>query len=79
MQWWACGSLPAFAIVLVLIPGPDFAVVTKNALTGGRRRGVASLDRLREFVIRRPVRRSLGAVTGSVLLGSGARLAGEHA
>jgi threonine/homoserine/homoserine lactone efflux protein len=26
-------------VVLVLIPGPDFAVVTKNALAGGRRRG----------------------------------------
>jgi threonine/homoserine/homoserine lactone efflux protein len=81
MQWSACGSFLAFAIVLVLvlIPDPDFAVVTKNALTAGRRRGVASLDRLREFLIRRPVRRSLGAVTGSVLLGFGARLAAEHA
>jgi threonine/homoserine/homoserine lactone efflux protein len=26
-------------VVLVLIPGPDFAVVTKNTLVGGRRRG----------------------------------------
>ena len=26
-------------MVLVLIPGPDFAVVTKNTLVGGRRRG----------------------------------------
>ena len=29
----------AFAVVLVLVPGPDFAVVTKNTLVGGRRRG----------------------------------------
>jgi threonine/homoserine/homoserine lactone efflux protein len=29
----------AFAVVLVLVPGPDFAVVTKNTLAGGRRRG----------------------------------------
>jgi threonine/homoserine/homoserine lactone efflux protein len=29
----------AFAAVLVLVPGPDFAVVTKNTLAGGRRRG----------------------------------------
>ncbi|WP_433719904.1 LysE family translocator [Actinoplanes sp. CA-051413] len=28
-----------FAIVLVLVPGPDFAVITKNTLAGGRRRG----------------------------------------
>jgi threonine/homoserine/homoserine lactone efflux protein len=35
MQWSAYGSFLAFAIVLVLIPGPDFAVVTKNALAGG--------------------------------------------
>jgi threonine/homoserine/homoserine lactone efflux protein len=39
----------------------------------------ASLHRLRDFLIRRPVRRSLDAVTGSVLLGFGARLAAEHA
>src|SRR5258708_10603293 len=42
MQWSAYGSFLAFAIVLVLIPGPDFAVVTKNALAGGRRRGMWS-------------------------------------
>jgi len=29
----------AFAIVLILIPGPYFAVVIKNTLAGGRRRG----------------------------------------
>jgi len=29
----------AFAVVLVVIPGADFAVVTKNTLVGGRRRG----------------------------------------
>ncbi|MGY1592900.1 LysE family translocator [Geodermatophilus sp. SYSU D00708] len=28
-----------FAAVLVLVPGADFAVVVKNTLTGGRRRG----------------------------------------
>jgi threonine/homoserine/homoserine lactone efflux protein len=28
-----------FATVLVLVPGADFAVVVKNTLTGGRRRG----------------------------------------
>lgn len=29
----------AFAVVIILIPGPDFAVVTKNTLMGGRQRG----------------------------------------
>jgi len=39
MSWTAYGSFLAFAAVLVLIPGPDFAVVTKNTLAGGRRGG----------------------------------------
>ena len=39
MNWSAYGQFLAFAVVLVLIPGPDFAVVTKNTLTAGRRRG----------------------------------------
>ena len=39
MTWSAYGSFLAFAVVLVLVPGPDFAVVTKNTLTGGRRGG----------------------------------------
>ncbi len=29
----------AFAVVLILIPGPDFAVVTMNTPAGDRRRG----------------------------------------
>jgi threonine/homoserine/homoserine lactone efflux protein len=33
------GEFLAFAVVLILIPGPDFAVVTKNTLIGGRQRG----------------------------------------
>lgn len=39
MAWSAYGTFLAFAAVLVLIPGPDFAVVTKNTLAGGSRRG----------------------------------------
>jgi threonine/homoserine/homoserine lactone efflux protein len=39
VSWSAYGTFLAFAVVLVLIPGPDFAVVTKNTLVGGRRRG----------------------------------------
>lgn len=37
--WSDYGTFLAFAAVLVLIPGPDFAVVTKNTLAGGERRG----------------------------------------
>lgn len=33
------GEFLVFAAILVLIPGPDFAVVTKNTLAGGRTRG----------------------------------------
>ena len=39
MTWSTYGSFLTFASVLVLVPGPDFAVVTKNTLAGGRRRG----------------------------------------
>lgn len=35
-------SFVVFAVVLILVPGPDFAVVTRNTLVGGRRRGVWS-------------------------------------
>jgi threonine/homoserine/homoserine lactone efflux protein len=37
--WSSYAEFLAFATVLVLVPGPDFAVVTKNTLLGGRRRG----------------------------------------
>jgi threonine/homoserine/homoserine lactone efflux protein len=39
VSWSSYGEFLAFACVLVLIPGPDFAVVAKNALISGRRRG----------------------------------------
>ncbi|MGH8861105.1 MAG: LysE family translocator [Jatrophihabitantaceae bacterium] len=42
MTWSAYATFLAFAAVLVLVPGPDFAVVTRNTLVGGRRRGVWS-------------------------------------
>jgi len=42
MSWSLYGSFLVFAAVLVLVPGPDFAVVTRNAVAAGRRRGVAS-------------------------------------
>jgi len=39
MSWSKYAEFLAFAVVLILIPGPDFAVVTRNTLVGGRRRG----------------------------------------
>lgn len=42
MTWETYGSFLLFALVLVVVPGPDFAVVTKNTLTAGRTRGAWS-------------------------------------
>lgn len=42
MVWSSYGSFLVFAGILVLVPGPDFAVVTKNTLASGRRRGAWS-------------------------------------
>jgi threonine/homoserine/homoserine lactone efflux protein len=42
VTWSSYWSFLAFAVVLVLVPGPDFAVVTKNTLAAGRWRGAWS-------------------------------------
>ncbi len=42
MTWSSYGAFLAVAVVLVLVPGPDFAVVTRNTLAGGRWRGAWS-------------------------------------
>ncbi|MFR9776277.1 LysE family translocator [Micromonospora sp. MS34] len=39
MSWSSYASFLVFATVLILIPGPDFAVVTRNTLAAGQRRG----------------------------------------
>jgi threonine/homoserine/homoserine lactone efflux protein len=39
VSWSRYGEFLAFVVVLVLLPGPDFAVVAKNTLAGGRPRG----------------------------------------
>ena len=39
MSWSKYGEFLVFAVVLIVIPGPDFAVVTRNTLVGGDRRG----------------------------------------
>jgi threonine/homoserine/homoserine lactone efflux protein len=39
-SWSSYGEFLAFACVLVLIPGPDFAVVAKNTLMAGKRGGL---------------------------------------
>ncbi|MEO3748905.1 LysE family translocator [Plantactinospora sp. B5E13] len=42
MSWTAYGTFLVFAVALVLVPGPDFAVVTRNTLAAGRGRGAWS-------------------------------------
>jgi threonine/homoserine/homoserine lactone efflux protein len=42
VSWSSYASFLAFAIVLVLVPGPDFTVVTRNTLALGRWRGAWS-------------------------------------
>ena len=39
MDWTSYAAFLGLAIVVVLIPGPDFAVVTGNTISGGRARG----------------------------------------
>lgn len=39
MTWEAYGSFVAFALLLIVVPGPDFVVTTRNTLVGGRGRG----------------------------------------
>jgi len=39
MDWQTYASFLGFAVLLVLMPGPDFVVVTRNVLASGRRRG----------------------------------------
>jgi RhtB (resistance to homoserine/threonine) family protein len=57
MTWSAYGTFVALAALLVLAPGPDFAVVLENSLTGGRRRGLAA---------------SLGVASSNVVQGTAA-------
>jgi threonine/homoserine/homoserine lactone efflux protein len=43
MTWHTYGTFCLFAVLLTLAPGPDFAVVLKNALSG-RLRGMAAMS-----------------------------------
>ncbi|MFC7741716.1 LysE family translocator [Nocardiopsis composta] len=42
MTWTLYLTFLAFAAVVVIAPGPDFAVTVKNALSGGRGTGLAA-------------------------------------
>ena len=42
MFWSAYLAFLGFAILVILIPGPDFTIVVKNTLMSGQRRGLAS-------------------------------------
>lgn len=39
MDWSSYGSFVVFAVLLIVVPGADFAVVTRNVVAGGRYRG----------------------------------------
>ena len=40
LSWAEYGTFIAFVVLLTVAPGPDFAVVMKNALAGGRPAGL---------------------------------------
>src|SRR6478735_5671575 len=42
MDLRAYAEFVGFAVVVILVPGPDFAVTVKNTLAGGARRGRAT-------------------------------------
>ncbi|MGH3342394.1 MAG: LysE family translocator [Carbonactinosporaceae bacterium] len=42
MSWHSYATFAGLALALTLAPGPDFALVVKNSLAGGRRAGVGT-------------------------------------
>ena len=40
LSWAAYSTFIAFVLLLTIVPGPDFAVVMKNAMAGGRTDGL---------------------------------------
>ncbi|OZM73843.1 lysine transporter LysE [Amycolatopsis antarctica] len=59
MTWSVYGSYLAVVVLVVLVPGPDTAVVLKNSVAGGARGGLLS---------------SLGIFTGNAVQGTAAAL-----
>jgi threonine/homoserine/homoserine lactone efflux protein len=69
------------AAIVIVIPGPDTAVVTKNVLIHGRRAGLGTslvAARAAQTLMRPRVRAALDRFTGIVLIGLGLRLAVER-
>ncbi|MBJ7607956.1 MAG: LysE family translocator [Candidatus Dormibacteraeota bacterium] len=59
MTWTTYGTFVLFAAVVVIAPGPDFAVVFKNSVAGGRRCGLLT---------------SLGVIASCLVQGTAAAL-----
>jgi len=62
-SWSSYGEFLALACILVLIPGPDFAVVVKNTLMAGKRAGVCYLAFLGFQAMRSAIRGSYDSPT----------------
>jgi threonine/homoserine/homoserine lactone efflux protein len=74
VSWATYGTFVLLAALVVIAPGPDFAVVVKNSLRRGRSAGMlTSLG----VIQRRRVRRALNVVTGTALIGFASALAIE--
>lgn len=69
----------AVSIAVVVIPGPDMALVARNVLRYGRSAGFATSLGICQAALSRPEpRRLVRWVTGTVLVALGARVALER-
>ncbi|WP_031467744.1 LysE family translocator [Sciscionella sediminilitoris] len=59
MTWQNYGAFAALAVLVIIVPGPDFALILKHSLHGGRRAGLAA---------------SAGITTSNLIQGSAAAL-----
>ncbi|MGW3039714.1 hypothetical protein ACWC9T_06585 [Kitasatospora sp. NPDC001159] len=71
-------AIASFAVVagmLTIMPGLDTALVLRSAITLGRRRAFATALGILWWLNRGSVQRVIDAITGTVLVGFGVKLA----